>query len=698
MWTSTKLFAVRARSYHAAPHVEAGVLLVLANRATVEVWRAVTLFAGAAALMAMVCGIGATAEEIGPPALTKSDLSASLGALKAAKRGRWASAHAFAERVPHPLPAKIVRWLYYTKPGANVSFADIAEFVADGNEWPRQEALLTTAERAAISLPASELIAWFREHPPRTGLGKAAFAVALEQGGFHEEGAEALRDAWINGDFSRSEERRFYRRHKKELRREDHETRLDRLLWDERIGPARRMLPRVSDAYRGLGEARLYLMLSHPGVDEAIARLSDELREHAGLVYERVRWRRRKGFDDRARELLFDPPSDLIRPDKWWVERQRQVRESLNNGSISEAYSLAADHGQIDAAPLSEAEWLAGWIALRFLGDRAAAFRHFERMYEAVQYPVSRARGAYWAASAAAAMGDRITARVWYAKAVVYPTTFYGQLARLAVYGSSELDLPDDPEPTDQDVAAFSQREVVQAILLLDQLGQKDLVRPFVLRLADTVDSPGEHALAAGLAHGMGRPDLAVAAAKRSARRGVYVISRAYPRPALPDDIDAETALVLAVARQESEFNTSAVSPAGARGLMQLMPATARYEAKRLRVGYSETRLLGDAHYNLRLGGSYLSKLVDAYQGSYVMALAAYNAGGSRIHKWMRNWGDPRLGEIGMVDWIELIPIAETRNFVQRVLENLQVYRHTLAGGRLQLIGDLYRRRVHAAQ
>ena len=633
------------------------------------------------AVLAAAPVIAESGDATSGPELSKADMPRALRAFKIAKSGRWPAAHALAARVGHPLPAKIIRWLHYTRPAARVPFREIAAFIAESESWPRPEALSRTAEHAALTLPAPEAIAWFGLRPPTTGAGKAALAEAQGESGLLVESRAGLREAWIHGDFRAAEERRFYLRHKAVLRPEDHAARLDRLLWDERIRPVRRMLLRVAADPRLLGEARLFLMLSGPTVDEAIARVPDALKRHAGLIYERVRWRRRKGFHDRARELLVDVPADLIRPDKWWFERRRQIRETMQEASVSEAYRLAAGHRQIERAPASEAEWLAGWIALRFLGDGRAALTHFERMYALVRLPISRARAGYWAASAATAIGKTELARAWYERSAAYPTTFYGQLASAEAKGGAALDIPPDPQPTEDDVARFGRRELVDVVLVLHQLGQRDLQRPFLLRLADIVDTPGEHALVAALAQRVGGPELAIAAAKRSLRRGVFLVGAAYPRHELPRDFAVEPALVLAVARQESEFNARAISPAGARGLMQLMPATARSEARRLRIGYSEQRFLDDVHYNLTLGGSYLGALVDAYDGSYVLALTAYNAGGKRTRRWIRKWGDPRLGEIDLIDWIELIPVAETRNFVQRVIENLHVYRYRLGGG-----------------
>ncbi|MEE8247968.1 MAG: lytic transglycosylase domain-containing protein, partial [Alphaproteobacteria bacterium] len=368
-----------------------------------------------------------------------------------------------------------------------------------------------------------------------------------------------------------------------------------------------------------------------------------------------------------------------------WVERAIQVRRALDEGAVTEAYRLAQEHKQSEGADFAEAEWLAGWIALRFLDEDRVAYGHFARLYDAVRFPISRARGAYWAGRSAESMGESKLARQWYALGAAHPTAFYGQLAALKLGDGPALALDPDPSPGPEAVEAFNARELVRAVRLLAELGEKERLRPFIMRLNELAETPAEHALVALLAKSAGRADLAVASTKRSVRAGVVLAGAGYPVIGLPAGGAPEPALLLAVARQESEFNPKAVSNRDARGLMQLLPATAKVVSRQLKLRYDKKKLTEDPWYNARLGSAFLAELIERHDGSYVLALAAYNAGPSRVKRWLKAYGDPRTGEVDALDWIELVPFAETRNYLHRVLEGLQVYRHRIGGARMAL-------------
>ena len=602
-------------------------------------------------------------------------------AFAAIGKGDWTTARRLGSQADERLPAKAITWLYLTQPGSPARFEEIAVLVESNADWPLRPTLLRRAEEAMSDrIPDQRVLAWFAAHPPVSGTGRVRLAEALMHSGQAGAGEALLRRAWVEGDFPVRREREIQRRHRKLLTRSDHEARLDRLLWDERRRAARRMLHHVSDGARALAIARLTLMERAGGVDNAIARVPAHLKDHPGLVFERLRWRRRKGFDERAKLLLLDPPETLVRPEAWWRERKIQARKSLTEGSVTEAYRLARDHGELSGASLAEAEWLAGWIALRFLGDSEVAHAHFARMYDAVRFRLSRARGAYWAARAAERGGGLERARIWYAKAAEHQTAFYGQLAALRLERSADLALAPDPLPSVSEIETFNRRELVRVVRLLAELGETERLRPFIMALAEQAGTPAEHFLAATLAGILGRSDLAIAAAKRSERAGVRIVAPSYPLIVPPAGAKLEPALLLALFRQESEFNPKAVSRSGARGLMQLLPRTAKRVASKLKIRYVKAKLTEDPSYNATLGSAHLADLIESYDGSYVLALAAYNAGPSRVKRWLKDFGDPRTAEVDVIDWIELIPIAETRNYVQRVLEALQVYRQRLSG------------------
>ncbi len=632
--------------------------------------------------------------------LKPSDYKLYRSAFAAAKLKRWKTAHRLAARAQDPLPAKVLRWLHYSQPAPGVTFETLTAFIEANPAWPRQNDMLRNAEHAITSrTPEDDVVAWFERHPPLTGAGKQRLAEIMIKKGDEESGIALLRDAWINGKFPSRQERNFLRRHRKKLNRDDHAARLDRLLWDRQRRGARRMMRRVDSGQRALAHARLALMEFAGGVDGAIARVPEALRDDPGLVYERVRWRRRKNFPIRAAELLLPPAPPIEdvgpRPKKWWAERHMLARRLLGKGHVSDAYKLVRDHGQTDRGAIAEAENLAGWIALTQLADPATALAHFKRLHGMVRFPVSIARGAYWAARAAAAMGRKDDALAWYADAARFPNTYYGHLATLAVGETTAPALPKQAHASWAESKAFEKRELVRAVMLLAQLRERDRLRPFFRALTDAATTPEEHALIAALARKSGRRDMAVASAKRAAQVGVPLIRENFPIVNLPGHVKVERALQLAIIRQESQFDPEAVSHAGARGLMQLMPATARKVAAKKRMRYTRRRLTKDPRFNVTLGTAYIAELLDIYKGSYVLAVAAYNAGTPRVRRWIRNFGDPRHAEVDAVNWVESIPFSETRNYVQRVMEGVQVYRQRMAGRtgrvRLALLEDLNR-------
>ena len=419
-------------------------------------------------------------------------------ALDAATRGEWRQAARSAGQTGHPLAAALVEWQRLRDPEAVISFAEVEAFLNTHPDWPGRAALLRRAEELMPEAwPDRAVRAWFNRFPPRTGPGRQRLAEALIADGETDAGIRLLREAWIDGDFPRDLERRFLKRHRNALGAEDHNRRLDRLLWDERADAARRQLRRAGKAERRLGEARLRLMQRRRGVDWAIRQVPDRLRSHPGLVFERIRWRRLAGKHAGARELLLDRPAELVRPGKWWPEQSYQIREAIERRLFGRAYAIASRHGQTANRPFSEAEWLAGWLALRFLNRPGDAAKHFQAMYDRVRFPISRARAAYWSARAAEAAGDRDRATEWYRRAAGHPTTFYGQLAGKAL--ALERRFPaGEPAVAPEERERFEARPLVRAARLLGEAGDFETMRTFVTHLSRSAQTPGEHLLAAG--------------------------------------------------------------------------------------------------------------------------------------------------------------------------------------------------------
>jgi soluble lytic murein transglycosylase len=427
--------------------------------------------------------------------------------------------------------------------------------------------------------------------------------------------------------------------------------------------------------------------------NETAAALPPSVANSPGVAFERAAYMRRHNLDNLALALVKDFPREIVTPEQAkavWDERKQLVLTSLRAGDYKGAYA-AADSGIGLGTEAADSAFLAGWIALTKLHDPDAAARHFATIDQIGVTPITRARALYWEGRAADARHDRSTATKYYEAAAVHKTTFYGQLAAEKL--GQRLTLTADPMISPADRQRFDARGAVQAARLLYDLGYRDLYRTFVLNLDDIVPSTQEAALLVDLARGYGDQELSMKAARGAAQRGFILPQRAYPFLTPPDAPGgAEAAFVLAITRQESDFDPRTRSGVGARGLMQLMPTTAAHVARRIGVSYSSSQL-DDPEYNMRLGSSYLGQLVDRFSGSYVMAAAGYNAGPGRPAQWVNYCGDPRGGATDPVDFIECIPFSETRNYVMRVMENTQVYRAKINGGSapVTLMTDLKR-------
>lgn len=623
-------------------------------------------------------------------ALSEADKTLAKSAFRAVSLKRWQAVERASSGLSDVDLKKVFDWIQLSRPENEATLERITAFRRANPLWPRQTWLQRRAEEKMMEEGASHkaVLAFYDEDEPLSAGGMGLYGRALLSLGEIKRGQAFIRRGWIKGNFNRDDERSYLAAYRSHLGPEHHAERLDRLLWEGRSGPARRMLARVPNDLRKLAEARLALRGRKGGVDRAIRAVPKALQSDPGLVYERLRWRRKKGRDQGAIDLFPSLDTNPPHLERWWTERSLLARRSLRKGHITDAYMLARDHGLTEGVSFAEGEWMAGWIALRFLAEPANAFLHFKVLYDGVRYPISKARAAYWAGRAAAAGGKAEIAEQWFQRAAKWPTTYYGQLAHLEAYPGRVLPLSASPKPTDEEKLAFGEHELRRIVVKLAQLDQSDWLRPFLDALGKVTESPGWAVLTADLAAEVRRPDLGIRLAKRMLREGHILKEDGFPTvtlPSPPGGTAPERALVLATIRQESAFRIDAKSRAGARGLMQLMPGTANRVARRHNLRYSKAKLTIDPDYNLKLGQAYMAGLIERFDGSYVMALAGYNAGPSRVNKWLEDYGDPRKGEIDMIDWIELIPFRETRTYVQRVMENLQVYRHRLYGTQVAL-------------
>ncbi len=608
--------------------------------------------------------------------LAERDRQLYASALTLFENGQHDRALALARQGSHPLANKVVAWRDLGRRDSGHSFGEIKAFIDANPGWPGLYSLYRNAELALPdALPPAQVLAWFGDRLPITGKGALRHAAALSVSGQRDRAQSAARQYWVAIDFDPEDEAAFRNRFKSLLRAEDELARLDRLLWDHRTTAARRQIQRVPPGPAALARARIALIGNRPGVDALIGRVPEDLKDDPGLIYERAVWRQRRGRLDGVVELLDILPADATQSAPWWRLRNWVVWRALDRKDYALAYRMSAAHGHSEGIAFAEGEWQGGWLALRYLKKPDIAFRHFVRLHDGVTSEISQSRGSFWAGEAAVALGRSSEARKWYETAATFPATFYGQLAiqRLGkAHQVTPAALPAMPVPRRD---AFEAQELVAVIRLLDELDQPRLQNLFFARLRQDAADAIDHRLVIDLANSVGRQDVAIRTAKTARRNGHDLHPLLYPKRTLPVGPAPEAALVLSVMRQESEFYPKARSPVGALGLMQLMPATARHTARGMGLPFSRDRLTEDPNYNVRLGQAYLNELLERFDGSYILALAAYNAGPARADRWIQEYGDPRVSDAEAINWIERIPFSETRNYVQRILESLVVYR-----------------------
>lgn len=611
-------------------------------------------------------------------ALSDAEAGALRSAFKAIDEGRYGDARASVASFRNPLLARIVDWhVLRAAPKTDADFASTWRMLRENPDWPEPDVLRRQAEeRIGPDTPPQDAWRYFTAFPPITSTGylrRMEAASAASPGDVRRLAGET----WRNGTFRPADEDEFLNRYGQYLSGDDQVARFDRILREGRPQTARDLLSKLPPDYQPIANARLAMATRAADAVTIIRGVPAARLNEPAFRLERVSWLRRTGNLDEAKTLLAAPSGE--QGDAWWNERQQVARDLLAAGKALDAYAVVAQHGETRGIAFAEAEFLAGWIALRHLKKPADGLRHFQTLYDGVSTDISKSRAAYWLGRALEAAGRAREASDWYGRAAGYGQTFYGQLAARKLPGGAAR-LPDDPVATDADRLALGGRELVTVARYIGQAGDFERTRPFLLRLARAVSGPGETLLLARFAVELHRPDIALAIARRATENGVTLFDASFPVVDLGATGSVERALALAVTRQESAFNAAAVSPSGALGLMQLMPGTARDVAGRLGVPFIQDKLTHDPAYNVALGSQYLAEMLQRFGGSYELALAAYNAGPNRVARWLDQVGDPRAGKIDMVDWIEMIPLRETRNYVQRIMEGVGVYRDRLSG------------------
>lgn len=601
-------------------------------------------------------------------------------ALQAARGGDWTQAQRLSLRLP-PEQRDVVAWTSLRAGKGEWSY--YREFLARNPDWPGLR-LLRRAGEGSIPENAEprDVIAYFAAEPPQTGTGSLRLAAALRATGQNAEATEVVVNAWKTMPMSANETSEHLRLYWSEVTPHNL-ARLDKMLWDGRTSAAKRMFDIVPEGWQRLADARIALRTATPGVDGFIARVPTALAEDPGLAYERFEWRARKGRFESAAEILAarSVSADALgEPEKWANRRRGLARDFMRDDKNRAAYELASKHFLTDGRHYADLEWLSGFLALRKLDDPETALRHFRNFRAAVLTPISLARAGYWEGRALEALGRTEDAKVAYMFAAEYQTAFYGQLA------AERAGLPTDPAVVGKESypawasTPYAASSVFIAGDALMREGERDLAERFFRHLAERLTADEVGSLAQYTLDN-GEPHLALRLAKFAASRGEVLHRPYHPIAELGAGLPVNRALALAVARRESEFDPVVISPAGARGMMQLMPGTAKEMARALGEPYSLGRLLTDPAQNARFGSAYLDRLIDEFGENLMLVAIGYNAGPGRARSWPERFGNPRgMSEDEIVDWIEHIPFRETRSYVMRVAESRGVYGMRLAG------------------
>ena len=602
-------------------------------------------------------------------------------AVAAYRRNALAEGDDLAARIDDRTARSLLEWVAIHANAGAVPFTRIDAFLRDHPNYPATTRFRRRAEEALIAEKKSPAIvrAFFHGQQPVSAAGRIALALALKEEGKAEEAADIIRQSWRKDSFGQALEKIVLKDFEAALTKDDHRLRTERFLFQESGQAALRNAARVSPDYIVLAKARLASAKARRPISEKlISAVPASLRGDVSFAFLQAQQARRGDkLDDAVKALTAIPrdPALLGDGDGWWEERRIIARKLLDAGQPQKAYEVSSGHGAEDAAERIEAEWSAGFVALRFLKKPDVALKHFDAAAGIAETPISVARATYWQGRAYEELGKADEARAAYGKAAEQPVAYYGQLAR------AKLGLPG--LPLRRTVAAgLETLPGHRAVRLHYRIGERDLATLMLKDLAQRLHTTEALEAIAAIARRETDARALVGIGKAALQRGFPLDMAAYPVDGIPEfDVlgdPMERAIVHAIARQESAFDPTAMSHAGARGLMQMMPATARETARRAGLPFDWQKLGQDPLYAARMGAAHLNDLLKEWRGSYILTFAAYNAGSPNVKKWIAAYGDPRDPEVDAVDWVERIPFSETRNYVQRVMENLQVYRERL--------------------
>lgn len=601
--------------------------------------------------------------------------------------GEEAAAYELAKGLPNDTERRAIQWAAIYYGGGEVDYSSVLKFSQDAPAFAGSSVFRTRLEQALIKAEATgaEVIKLLGGAMPNTLDAQIALALAYLEDGQKDRAARIARAIWTENFLDRATESRVQKQLGALLDRDAHWARAVHLMMNDRASGVERLLPYLSAGQKSLAMARIAVSRNSKNAKKLLDAVDPAFQSHPVFLFSRAQRARQFELWDDAVAWLNKGKGDLPDAAEWWYERRTLTRQLLALGKPKLAYEAAAGYRDGPEGRLVEARFHAGWIALTFLGDAKSAVAHFEAMRTLATLPDSVTQAYYWLGRAKLALGDKLGSNEAYAAAARFGTIYYGLLAR-AELGMTSVQLRSMPA-WEQSQATFDAREVVRAVRLLADNGQARMAVPLLRSFAQGLQDGGELLLAARLAQTLNAHHVAISIADIADQRGTPLDLFSFPKDGLPATqlASIDKAAIYAITRQESRFQVDAISTVGARGLMQLMPETAQETAAKMGVEYSKSRLTSDPAYNALLGSTYLAAQLQRFEGSLVLAAAAYNAGGGNASKWIAAFGDPRSEKIDPVVWVELIPFQETRKYVQRVLGNYLVYRTRLGNNDMTL-------------
>jgi soluble lytic murein transglycosylase len=598
-------------------------------------------------------------------------------------RKQWRLALSDAQKVQDKAIYTLVNWMYLIEPQSGASFNEYQTFIKNHKDWPRINRIKYLAEHKINfdNNSPSSIIEYFSNNPPLSGFGRLRLAEAFLENNQTEKAKNLVKDGFKDAELSKNDLKYFSKIFKKFLTHQDYVLRADYFAYEAKYKDLKDTIEYLNPDYQKLYNARAALFTKR-SADNLISQIPQSLKEDPGLIYDRIKWRRKKARFDDALTLMNQSASDSLMRNQYLAKERLSVgRDKISDKEYKVAYDILKDHRLNEGADYAEIEWHLGWIALSFTNQTDAALSHFLKMNAAVTYPISKARAAYWIGRTYKKLGQASQANSWFRTGSQYGTTFYGQLSHIEL-NERRFSINNNFKFDENKYEEFKKNNPqAKSIVVLKELNRTKYTKDILRHLGDPEQNRTfeEISMAGVLAQEIERLDFAIQIAKNASYKNLNFLEISYPRIEVPKQVKSQkildSSVILALIRQESEFDTSANSKVGAKGLMQIMPATARLLSKVTNTDFSREKLTKDKDYNLALGSYYISDLDDSF-GSHYLAFAAYNAGPHRVEKWIKTYGDPRRKQIDAIDFIELIPFHETRNYVQRVSENINVYEY----------------------